>query len=56
MLNLNTFDLPIDDFGNELHWTVAVHGWHSMGLYGYAGGIMNTEVMVQSIDFDELRS
>jgi hypothetical protein len=43
----------MDDFGNQLHWTTEVKGWHSMGLYGYAPGY-NMEVLYQWIDFAEL--
>lgn len=43
----------MDDFGNELHWTTQVHGWHSMGLYGYANDY-GMGAMLQAIDFSEV--
>jgi hypothetical protein len=41
----------MDDFGNLLHWTDTVKGWHCLGLYSYATGITNMGVLYQGIDF-----
>lgn len=44
----------MDDFGNALHWTDDVRGWHSLGLYGWASGLSNMCVLYQGVDFSEL--
>lgn len=44
----------MDDFGNELHWTTFVQGWHCMGLYGYADDY-GIAVLYGSIDFSEVQ-
>lgn len=43
----------IDDFGNAIHWTNQVKGWHCLGLYGWADGSMMA-CLVQAVDFSEL--
>ena len=46
----------MDDFGNTIHWYDTVRGHHSLGLYGYAEGFGIIEVLMQAVDYNDLRS
>lgn len=39
----------MDDFGNALHWTETVKGWHSLGAFGWATGWGGLDTLFQSV-------
>lgn len=43
----------MDDYGNEMHWTDCVHGYRSLGIYGWYDG-PGFGGLLGAIDFNDL--